>query len=118
MEQISQVFRLAVCQVKTITDKPENLLSAKRLIEKAVLNKAEIIVLPEMWNTPFTNDYFIKFAEPPLGPTYQFMKTLAQTHKIYLVGGSIPVSRDQKIFNTSYCFDPDGNLIANYSKCH
>ena len=118
MEQVCQVFRLAVCQVLTTTDKPQNLLSAARLISAAVLNRAEIVVLPEMWNTPFTPSYFISHAEPPCGPSYEFMKLQAQTHKIYLVGGSIPVLRDEKIFNTSYVFDPAGSLIATYSKTH
>ena len=43
---------------------------------------------------------------------------MAKEHAIYVVGGSIPQIRDNKIYNTSYTFDRQGNEIHDYSKTH
>lgn len=112
------MFRVAVLQIKTIADKAMNIAGAQRLVEKAVSNKAEICVLPEMWNCPFDNEYFQKLCEEPYGETYKYMETLAKTHGVYLVGGSIPIKENGKIWNTNYTFDPEGKLINTYRKCH
>ena len=116
---MNKIFRVAVCQLKTIANKQKNIESAKKMIEKACKNDANICILPEMWNTPFVHEYFIKFAEEPYGETYQFMKKVSQENRVYLIGGSIPIElEDEKIYNMSYTFDSEGKEIANYSKCH
>ena len=44
---------MALCQVKTVVDKHTNLRNAERLILKAAEEGAQVIMLPEMFTTPF-----------------------------------------------------------------
>jgi omega-amidase len=37
---------------------------------------------------------------------------------IYLIAGSIPERKDNKLFNTSTVWGPEGNLLATYRKMH
>ena len=53
MQQVSKKFRMALCQVKTVIDKQTNLRNAERMIMKAADDGAQVIMLPEMFTTPF-----------------------------------------------------------------
>lgn len=48
----------------------------------------------------------------------KWLSLLAQTHKIWLLAGSIPEESEGRIFNTSILFKPDGALEATYRKIH
>ncbi len=52
------MFKIGLCQIKGSFDKTESMKTAERLVKEAAENGAEIISLPEMWNCPYSNDYF------------------------------------------------------------
>lgn len=112
------MFKIALCQMLGSMDKEESKSKAERMVAEAAGNGAQIVVLPEMWNTPYSNDYFRKYAEPADGPTVQFMSQLAEKYAIYLVGGSIAELDDNKVYNTSFSFDRTGELIGRHRKVH
>mmetsp|Transcript_13847 Transcript_13847/g.26602 ORF Transcript_13847/g.26602 Transcript_13847/m.26602 type:complete len:197 (+) Transcript_13847:45-635(+) len=56
-------FKLALCQLQVTADKEENITSATKAVKEAASNGANIIVLPEMWNCPYSNDSFPTYAE-------------------------------------------------------
>ena len=112
------MFKIALCQMATFMDKEENKARAKKLVEEAAANGAQVGVLPEMWNTPYSNDYFRPFAEPQDGPTVKFLSDLAKDNDIYLIGGSISELDDDKVYNTSYSFDRNGEIIGKHRKVH
>ena len=99
-------------------DKAESMKTAERFIREAADNGAEIISLPEMWNCPYSNDYFREYSEPEDGRTVEFMSKLASDLGIYLVGGSIPELDGGNVYNTSFSFDRIGNLIGRHRKVH
>ena len=49
----SRIFKMAMCQVKTVKDKATNLEAARRMIKDAASRGAQVIMLPEMFVTPF-----------------------------------------------------------------
>lgn len=51
-------------QIKTIADKQLNLKRAEEMVREAAANGADIIVLPEMFVTPYTKHYMLKDKEP------------------------------------------------------
>ena len=112
------MFKIALCQMATFMDKEDNKAKAKKLVEKAAANGAQVVVLPEMWNTPYSNNYFRPFAEPQDGPTVRFLSDLAKNNDVYLIGGSISELDDGKVYNTSYSFDRQGNIIGKHRKVH
>jgi len=76
-------------------------------------------VYQECFNCPYSNDSFPTYAEPiPGGPSTAMLQEAAKEHSIYLVGGSIPEREDDRLFNTSVVFDPQGKLIAKHRKIH
>ncbi|EOD01563.1 carbon-nitrogen hydrolase family protein [Caldisalinibacter kiritimatiensis] len=113
-------LRVGLCQMLVTEDKDVNIKKADEMIKKAVSSGAKLVVLPEMFNCPYDNSYFPKFAENcPEGKTIQFMSRAAKENNIYLIGGSIP-EKDEKdnIYNTSFAFDTNGNIIGKHRKMH
>lgn len=112
------MFKIALCQMLGSMDKSESNEKARKLVEEAATNGANVIVLPEMWNTPYSNDYFREYAEPEDGPTVKFLLDLAKENDIYLIGGSISELDEDKVYNTSYSFDREGKQIGKHRKVH
>lgn len=79
---------------------------------------ADLIMLPEMWNGPYEARRFPAFAEPEGGPSWRFLSDLARERGVYLCGGSIAEREGDRVYNTSYVFDPDGAQIAKHRKMH
>lgn len=111
-------YKIAVCQMITTENKIENINHAVDMVTEAAINGAKIVVLPEMFNCPYENKYFPKFAEEYPGETTTILSKLAEKHGIYLVSGSIPELEDGKIYNTCYVFDKNGALIGKHRKMH
>jgi omega-amidase len=109
-------------------DKGRNLSHAKSRVLEASKAGANIIVLPECFNSPYGTQYFPKYAEtllpsPPSkdqSPSFHALSEMAKESSAYLVGGSIPEYEpsSQKHFNTSLTFSPSGHLLATHRKVH
>lgn len=111
-------LNLALCQMAVTDSKEKNREKASAMIREASGKGARMVVLPEMWNCPYSNDFFPSFAEEEGGETYQFLSQEARTNGIWLIGGSIPEREGEKIFNTSFSFNPQGELIGRHRKVH
>jgi predicted amidohydrolase len=57
-----------------------------------------------------------KRAEPMPGPFEERFSDIARRNEIWLIPGSIMEQRGEKIFNTCPVINPDGEVIARYSK--
>jgi len=112
------MFKIGLCQMMGSMDKNESMAKAAAMVAEAAENGAQVVVLPEMWNTPYSNDYFREYAEAEDGPTVQFMAELAKRNGIYLIGGSISEMDGDKVYNTSFSFDRQGNVIGKHRKVH
>lgn len=119
------MLKIALCQMlcsrkKTMEEnKAENWSIAEGLVAEAAESGAQMIVLPEIWNCPYTNKCFEPYSEPEDGKTVKLMSSWAKKHGIYLIGGSIPEKRESgKVYNTCYVFDREGKIIAKHSKAH
>jgi predicted amidohydrolase len=111
--------QIAVCQVKVTEDKEKNLLIAREMIREAAGKGAELVVLPEMFNCPYEGRQFARFAEEyPDGVTVKTLALLAKENQVFLVGGSIPEKAGDKIYNTSFIFDQQGQVVGFHRKVH
>lgn len=111
-------FQLALCQMKVGMDKKQNLIKAEAMIREAAGSGAKVVALPEMFNCPYSNRYFGEYAEEGEGETVQFLSSLAKALKIYLIGGSIPEREKDHVYNTSYSFNKEGDIIGKHRKIH
>lgn len=112
-------LKIAICQMRVVDDKLDNLNHATELIHAAAHNGAGMVVLPEIFNIPYQPELMEANAEKFPGPTTTFLSDQARLHGIILVGGSIPErGEDGKVYNSSYVFDQQGNLIGKHRKMH
>lgn len=122
---LTQSLNIALIQLKAGADKAANLLKVTKFIDSAVktsnIGKLHLVVLPECFNSPYAVDQFRNYAELiPSGDTTKLLSSLAKKHGIFIVGGSIPEldQENDKIFNTSLTFSPEGEIIAKHRKVH
>ena len=103
--------------------------AAASAVREAVAVGAQLVCLPECFNSPYGAQHFPKYAEPvPAAsaqltptehPSMHMLSNLASDLGIYLVGGSIPErDADGKIYNTCVAFGPDGAMLARHRKVH
>lgn len=111
-------FKLAVVQIRTETDKEKTFAKAEKMISEAAENGAELVVLPEMWNCPYSKKYFHAFADSENGESREAMSRWASENGVILVGGSVPEKCGDKLYNTCFVFDESGEQIARHRKIH
>ena len=112
------MVKIGIVQMKTCENKEANIAKAKIGIEECVKKGAEIVILPEIFNSPYNTKKFREFSEPKNGKTWTFLSNTAKEHKIILVGGSIPEIDNNKIYNTSFIFNSEGKQISFHRKMH
>ncbi|KAF8455135.1 nitrilase family protein-like protein [Terfezia claveryi] len=133
---LSQPVKIACIQLLSGKDKPKNLLLAREKVLEAAQNKADIVVLPECFNSPYGCEWFDQYAEPippnsereagvvdeQKYPSFFAMRKMAIDANVYLVAGSIPERSNhtgkEYLFNTSLTFNPQGSLIGVHRKIH
>ena len=96
----------------------ENFERAESLITEAANKGAEIVVLPEMWNTGYALEKLGELADSEGKRTKAFLQRLSSDLKIHIVGGSVATEKDGKFYNTMYIYNKDGELVSEYNKVH
>ncbi|MBR3038587.1 MAG: carbon-nitrogen hydrolase family protein [Clostridia bacterium] len=111
-------LRIASVQLAKQPTKEETYAHIRALVGAIPDGAADLVMLPEMWNGPYDARLFPTFAEPDGGPSWQFLSALAKETRVYLCGGSIAEREGERVYNTSYVFDPEGRQIAKHRKMH
>ncbi|MCF7926098.1 MAG: carbon-nitrogen hydrolase family protein [Candidatus Izimaplasma sp.] len=96
--------------------KEENIAHIKRIIPDDL--QTDILVLPEMFVTPYQNDYFAQNAIQKNDEDYKIIASIAKQYSCYLIAGSVPEKRNNTLYNTTFVFDKTGKEIARYAKRH
>lgn len=111
-------MKIGLCQLRVEPEKERNLEKAAEMLRSAADGGAEMAILPEMFNCPYHHDYFPVFAEEEGGQTTSLLSQIAKERGFWVVGGSIPERAGEKVYNTCFIFDPDGNRVARHRKLH
>jgi predicted amidohydrolase len=85
---------------------------------QAAASEADVVVLPELWNTSYAGERLASLADSHGRETMRFLGELARQYRVNIVGGSIAELRDGRIFNVCYVFDRAGYVVARYAKVH
>ena len=109
--------KIGMAQLNVSADKKKNIAEAKAAIEK--LADADIIVLPEIWNGPYDTKCFREYGETEKdGESIKMLSEMAAKLGKIIVGGSISELDGDRVYNTSFVFDRQGNCIAKHRKMH
>ena len=122
MSTTQSMFRVAAIQMASGPHVAANLQEAGRLIELAAATGARIISLPEYFpimGMKDTDKVAIRERDGD-GPIQAFLSEQARKHRVWIVGGSIPLvsSVPEKVRNTCLVFDQEGKQVARYDKIH
>ena len=119
----------AVIQLCAMQDLQTNLAVAKQWMLKAVQQGATLLVLPEnfsyMGETHATatleEQQSLQYREnPDNSPSLQFLQAFARQHRVWIVGGSIPlaIAGTMQIHNSCFVVDDQGQVQGRYDKIH
>ncbi len=113
---------LAAIQMASSPNVGANLIEAGRLIEKAAAQGARLVVLPENFALMGKSDTDkLEIAEDDgKGPIQDFLAKTAERHKVWLVGGTMPVKGDApgKVRAACLVYDSKGQRAGRYDKIH
>lgn len=115
-------MRVAAIQMASGPSVAGNLHEVSRLIAQAADAGAKLVVLPENFALMPIRDSE-RFAAAELdgrGPLQDFLAQQARQHKLWLVGGTIPLRAavPDKIRAACLVFDSSGIRVARYDKMH
>jgi len=115
-------MKIAAVQMISGPDIAENLHEAARLIAEAAEQGAQLVALPEyfpLMSGDETDKVRVREKEGS-GPLQDFLREAAQKHKLWVIGGSIPMeaSTPDKVRNSCLVYDAEGNRVARYDKIH
>lgn len=114
--------RIAAVQMVSGPDIAQNLRDADRLVAEAAARGARLVALPEYFPliSGDETDKVRAREKEGEGPLQDFLRETALRHKVWLVGGSIPLeaSVPEKVRNSCLVFDDVGRRVARYDKIH
>ena len=114
--------RIAAVQMVSGPDIAQNLREAERLVAEAAGRGARLVALPEYFPLISGNeaDKVRAGEQDGAGPLQDFLRETALRHRVWLVGGSIPLEAavPEKVRNSCLVFDAAGRRVARYDKIH
>jgi len=118
----SNIIKIAAIQMASGPQVSANLNEAERLIEVAANQGAKLVALPEYFaimGLKETDKVAVR-EEEGKGSIQAFLSKMAKKHKIWLIGGSVPLTSNfpNKVRNSCLVYDDKGKQVARYDKIH
>ena len=108
------VLQMNIC----LGDLPANIETLRRIMEDAMQELPDVVLLPELWNIGFYPQPVAKHARGSEKESCRVLEELAKQYHVNIVGGTIATTSAKGIYNTCYVFNREGELIASYDKAH
>ena len=113
-------MKVSCLQMDVIPCQPDvNYAHAAQLIESAMADKPDVIVLPETWNISYLpKDASRDMCDVDCSRVTAQIGALAKKFDVNIVAGSVSNQRGDNLYNTACVFNRQGNLVATYDKTH
>ena len=107
-------------QVKPIIGNKElNLKKIEHYIKKYSDKNLDLVVFPEFFSTGISHEQFLNYPEDENGgDTIAFIQELAKKYNTNIIAGTVIEKSADKLYNTSFIIDRNGNIIDKYRKIH
>lgn len=117
-----QPTRVAAIQMVSAPEVAPNLEAAGRLVAEAADAGAKLVALPEYFCIlgRHETDKVTAGEAEGAGPIQDFLAEAARRHRVWIVGGTVPlISRSEgKVRSACLVFDEAGRRVARYDKMH
>nr|WP_265944798.1 carbon-nitrogen hydrolase family protein [Dechloromonas sp. A34] len=117
-----QNCRIAALQMVSGPRVADNLEQAGQLVEDAVAQGAQLVVLPEYFPVIGATDADRVRAREAYGngPIQDWLAATAARHDLWIIAGSIPLTAPQphQMRNSCLVFNDGGDCVARYDKIH
>ncbi len=113
-------LKLGLVQMRMVREHEKNLDKALEMVRAASNEGAQVVCLPELFDSLYFPQEEVSEAEPqglPNGTT-DALAEVAEENGIVLIGGSLYESYNGKAYNTSVVFNSDGKMVGSYRKVH
>jgi len=115
-------FRVGLVQMSCGPEPNDNLQKALERTVEAVRSGAQVVCLPELFQTQYfcqrEDASLFDLAEPIPGPTTAKLSEVARNHHVVLVASLFEKRAPGIYHNTAAVFDSDGVLRGKYRKMH
>ena len=115
-------FMVGLLQMSASSDPDKNLQRAIDKIQQAAARGAQVVCLPELFQTQYfcqrEDSALFDLAEPVPGPTTDKLSVLARQLRIVLIASVFERRAAGVYHNTAVVFDADGTLRGRYRKMH
>ncbi len=122
MKTLLDKFRVGLVQMSATPDPDKNLQRAIDRLHQAAAKAAQIVCLPELFQTQYfcqrEDVALFDLAEPIPGPTTSRLSEVAKQLKIVLVASLFEKRAPGVYHNTAVMIDSDGSLRGIYRKMH
>ena len=118
----SHTVTLALIQMAMRPDKASNVAKARAAIGDAAGRGARIVVLPELFASPYfcqvQDPELFELAEPVPGPTSEAIAAAAKEHHVSVVAPLFERRAAGIYHNSLVVYGPDGTALGMYRKMH
>ncbi|WP_022792397.1 carbon-nitrogen family hydrolase [Marinococcus halotolerans] len=113
-------MNIAVYQMDIVAGDPEaNRQKVSRWLREQDLGRVDMVMLPEMWTTAYTLPELRDIAEDPAdSKTIRFLQDAAKRYHVHIMGGSMAVKQNGKVYNRAIVINNIGELVYDYDKMH
>jgi N-carbamoylputrescine amidase len=119
---LPEAFRVGLIQMSATPDPDKNLDRAIERLADAAKKGAQIVCLPELFQTQYfcqrEDAALFDLAEPIPGPTAAKLADAAKKLKVVIVGSLFEKRAPGVYHNTAVMIDADGTLLGIYRKMH
>lgn len=119
---VAGMLKVAGIQMASSPSVSANLTETERLIAIAAEQGAKIVVLPEYFCIMGLKDSDKVKVKENIGdgPIQRFLAKMARKYKIWLIGGTVPLTSQypNKVRNSCLVYNDKGLLAARYDKIH
>lgn len=119
---LADKFRIGLLQLPATSDPEKNLAHAIQRVEEAAKKGAQIVCLPELFQTQYfcqrEDAELFDLAEPIPGPSTTRLSEVAKRLRIVLIASLFEKRAAGVYHNTAVMIDADGSLRGIYRKMH
>ena len=112
--------RVALGQMDiALGDPPANLRTVQELAARAAAEKADLLLLPELWGSGYDLTRAADLADELNTGLFAAVAALARHHRLAICGSLLEWDPEaQQAYNTATLYDADGALRGRYRKIH